>query len=112
MSRVQFGLFGDLHAELFICCTHSKWPVTDEMPGFPEDSSRDSSCSLRALNATCEAELQLLCSTSSCLFFIASAPFKGDLITNFLYSLLEILEREKKCVRIHLTSLLKSSDVK
>lgn len=111
MSRVQFGLFWDLQAELSICYTPSKWPVTDEIPGFPEGSSRDKSCSLRALNVTCEPELQLLCSTSSCLFFIASASFKGDLITNFLCSLLEILE-EKKCVRIHLTSLLKSSDVK
>lgn len=96
MSRVQFGLFWDLHSELFICCIHSKWPVTDEIPGFPEDSSRDKSCSLRALNATCEPQLQLLCTPSSCLFFIASAPFKGDLITNFLCSLLEILEKKKK----------------
>jgi len=43
-----------------------------------------------------EPELLLLCSTSSCLFFIASASFKGGLITDFHWSLLEILEKKKK----------------
>lgn len=63
MSRVQFALFWDPHAELFICYPHSKWPVTDVTPQktvqgishalseplMPPESQNCSSCALPAL---------------------------------------------------------------